>query len=482
MNPFSRRRFLRLTGLSALAGSSAQAIESKSGKVTQRKNSSGVTMTTVKIPFEKAELSLPLPDGWKIVDTVRPVSHAKLADVGRSLVDALDHPIGSKVPLRDRDLSTRRIVLCVDDISRPTPTAQYFGPLLEYLLAHGARRENMLVLFGLGVHRDMTAEEARVKLGDADLHGIPWRNHSCSDERNLKYLGTTSRGTYVSLNRHLTEADLIIPVGAIEPHLLLGFRGGCKMLMPGLASSRTIGENHMQGVSPDRYNYVGAPESPMRLDLEEGARMLGKETFIVNVVMNESLEICAFYAGDAVKAHREAVKFSQSLTERQVERQADVVIVASNPMNADLRQSMKCVGNVQESVRPGGLIIGLIECRHGIGDVTVPPKSLPNGLLRCILNFIGRKHVLGFVDTFRKDAGIEERFLSHFAAQVARRNKLFVYSRKLPVDTGKRLGIFVQFATVEKMMTAARRWAPKHARVLIYPYGGATYPKVSADV
>src|SRR5262249_28248394 len=189
----------------------------------------------------------------------------------------------------------------------------------------------------------------------AHLRGIPWRNHSCGDERELKYLGTTSRGTYISLNRHLTEADLIIAIGAIEPHALLGFSGGCKMLIPGLASSRTIGENHMQGVSSERYNYIGAPESPMRLDLEEGARMLRKEIFIVNVVMNESLEICAFFAGDALEAHREGVNFCRSLTERTVARQADVVIVASNPMNADLRQSIKCIGNVQESVQPGGL-------------------------------------------------------------------------------------------------------------------------------
>jgi hypothetical protein len=53
-----------------------------------------------------------------------------------------------------------------------------------------------------------------------------------------------------------------------------------------------------------------------------------------------------------------------------------------------------------------------------------------------------------------------------------------VHSRKLPSDTGKKLGIFVQFASVEKMMDAARRYAPKHARVLIYPYGGATYSKI----
>jgi nickel-dependent lactate racemase len=234
----------------------------------------------------------------------------------------------------------------------------------------------------------------------------------------------------------------------------------------------------MQGVSGERYNYISATESPMRLDLEEGAKMLGKEIFIVNVVMNEAHEICAFFAGDAVEAQREGVRFSRSLTERPVSQRADVVITASNPMNADLRQSMKCIGNVQESVRPDGLIIGLLECRHGIGDVTVPPRSLPNGLLRCVLGFIGRKNVLGFIDTFRKDAGIEERFLSHFGAQLARRNKVFVYSRKLPADTGKKLGIFVQFTDAGKMIEAARRWAPKNASVLIFPYGGATYPKV----
>jgi nickel-dependent lactate racemase len=437
-------------------------------------------MSSVKIPFAGSHIALPVPDGWRILDTVHPVAHRKVERLEESLVSALDHPIGSKVPLRDNHLSAKRIVLCVDDVSRPTPTGQFFGHVLDYLLAHGARRENLLVLFGLGVHRDMSPEEARLKLGNADLRGLPWHNHSCSDERELKYLGTTSRGTHVAVNRHLTEADLIIPIGAIEPHLLLGFSGGCKMLIPGLASARTIGENHMQGVSPERYNYIGATDSPMRLDLEEGARMLRKEIFIVNVVLNEALEICAFFAGDPVEAHREGVKFSRSLTERPVACQADVVIAASNPMNADLRQSMKCVGNVQESVRPRGLILGLLECRHGIGDVSLPSKSLPNALLRCVLNLIGRKRVMGFVDTLRKNAGIEERFLSHFGAQVARRNKIFVYSQKLPPDTGKKLGIFVQFDSIEKMMHAAKRWAPRHATAFVFPSGGATYPRLSS--
>lgn len=435
-------------------------------------------MATVQIPFERGEMTLPLPDGWQIVDTLRPLPHSKLADEATALLAALDSPIGA-APLRDRELAKMRIVLCVDDVSRSTPTGRCFGPLFEYLISHGALPGKMLILFGLGVHRDMTPEEARHKLGDTDLRGVPWRNHSSTDERELTHLGTTSSGTHVSLNRHLAEADLIITLGAIEPHLLLGFSGGSKMLLPGLASARTIAENHMQGVTHDTYNYVGIPDSPMRLDLEEGAQMLGKEIFIVNVVMNESLEICAFYAGDPVKAHREGAKVVQSISGRPVDSRADVVIVSSNPMNADLRQGMKCIGNVEESVRHDGLIIGLLECRNGIGDVDLPAKSPPHGLLRLILKIIGGRRVLWFIDRVRKGAGIEERFLAHFAMQLARNHRIFVYSRRLPADTGKKAGLFVQFATVEKMMNAARKCAPKNARVLIYPYAGATYPVVS---
>src|SRR4051812_25342619 len=130
-------------------------------------NSSKPPSKSVKLPFEKGEIALPIPDGWNVVDTVRPKPHAKVAYLESALMDALDKPIGGHGPLRDRDLRDRRIVICVDDISRPTPTGQFFGTLLDYLLAHGAQREKMKILFALGVHRDMTREEAHAKLGDA---------------------------------------------------------------------------------------------------------------------------------------------------------------------------------------------------------------------------------------------------------------------------------------------------------------------------
>ena len=151
-------------------------------------------------------------------------------------------------------------------------------------------------------------------------------------------------------------------------------------------------------------------------------------------------------------------------------------------MNADLRQGLKCIGNVEASVRPDGLIIGFLECRNGIGDITIPTsKSLPNKMLRFLLKCIGSKRVLGLIDRVKKGAGIEERFLAHFSMQLARNCQIFVHSRQLPADIGARVGLFVQFATVEAMMAAARKRSPKKARVLVYPYAGATYPIFSKD-
>jgi hypothetical protein len=369
----------------------------------------------------------------------------------------------------------KKIAIAVDDVSRPTPVRRFFAGVVAHLEACGARREDLRVLLALGVHRPMTEREVEEKLGAGQFDGIPWFNHDARDPRRLARLGVTSRGTRVSLNRQLTEVDLVVCLGAIEPHLLLGFGGGLKMLVPGLAGQETIAQNHMQGVSPDHFNYVGEVESPMRLDLEEAAGLLGKPIFVVNVVLNERLEPCRFVCGAPVAAHREGARAVREIARCEVRERADVVIVASNPMNADLRQGMKSVGHVQASVKEGGLIVALLDCRFGVGDLKLPARTLPHEALRVLLRVLGKRRVLGFVDRAQKGAGVEERFLAHFSLQSARRNDILVWSPHLPPDIGKRLGVVAQYASPEALLAAARRRAPRDATVHVFPYGGGTY-------
>ncbi len=427
----------------------------------------------IDVPFEGNTLTVELPRSWRVASRVQPSPQSGLEDLDAGLREALEHPIGCPAL---RDLAGKRIVIAVDDISRPTPLRRYFGALVAYLVDHGARREDLLVVTALGIHRAMTQAQMEGKLGREALAGLSWVNHDARDPGELVDFGRTRRGTEVSLNRHLMDADLVLCVGAIEPHLLLGFGGGLKMIVPGLAAEHTIAQNHMQGVTADKFNYVGADISDMRLDLEEAAQKTGKPCFLVNVVMNERLEVCRFVCGDPIEAHRDGIASVKAIHARPVPRLADVAVVASAPMNADLRQGMKSVGNIEPSVKESGLVLAFLDCEHGIGDLEIPPKALPMRVLRTILRLLGRHRVLWFIDKVKRDAGVEERFLAHFSMQVVRKNEIYVYSRKLPPDTGKKLGIFRQFTDVEEMMKAARKAAPRKSEVLVFPHGGVTYP------
>jgi len=250
------------------------------------------------------------------------------------------------------------------------------------------------------------------------------------------------------------------------------------MLLPGCAGADTIAQNHLQGVTPERFDLVGVhPEqSPMRLDMEEAAGMLGREIFIVNAVMNHQHRVSAFFCGHPVEAQRRGVDLSRRIHGVSIPEPADVVVTGSAPMSFDLRQSMKCVGNNLFAVRPGGAIVGFLRCEQGIGDVDIPPKSLPHPVLRTLLRVLGPSRIMGFVDRVKKGAGVEEKFLAHFSLQVCRRNPLHLYADNLPEWVGKKTGLFTQYGDISRMLEAVRRKAPRNATVWFAPYGGITYP------
>ena len=69
-------------------------------------------------------------------------------------------------------------------------------------------------------------------------------HHDCSDTGDMTTLGTTRRGTPVTLRRDVLQSTLLITFGAISHHYFAGFGGGRKLLFPGLAARESIYHNH----------------------------------------------------------------------------------------------------------------------------------------------------------------------------------------------------------------------------------------------
>ncbi|MBN1771453.1 MAG: nickel-dependent lactate racemase [Deltaproteobacteria bacterium] len=430
----------------------------------------------IDLPWAGRRLTVPLPDRWRVLGQLKPRALPAAADPAASCAEALREPVGAQ-RLAERALAGRRVVIVSDDHSRPTPVAAFLPAVLAELRAAGARDEDVELLIATGVHRDSTAEEVERKLGRDVVGRFRWRCHDAKDAAGLVEVGTTSRGTRVRFNRRLAEADLIVCVGAVEPHLLLGFGGGLKMLLPGCAGTETIGRNHLQGVEPEHFDYVGedAERSPMRLDLEEAAGLLGKPVFLVNATMNEQAKPTRFFCGDPIKAHRRATGFVAELAGLEVPEQSDVVLANSDPMNADLRQSIKCVGNSLYACKPGGVLMGCVYCEHGLGEIFVPKRSLPYPLLRTLVRVLGPRRILGLVERVKRGEPVEEVFVGHFALQMLRRNHHGVFSEKLDPALDRKMGMARIFGKLDEFVAWAAARAPREATVWVFPHGGATF-------
>jgi len=275
------------------------------------------------------------------------------------------------------------------------------------------------------------------------------------------------------------QSDLVLCIGAVDPHLLVGFGGGLKTIIPGCAGAETIGKNHLQGVDPDNFDAVGVhgDHSPMRSDLEEGALLSGREFFIINAAMNEEAQPTRFFCGDPFQAHRAGEEFVESLVRLQVPEQADVVLANSFPMDSDLRQSAKCLGNSLHACKPGGVMLGCLRSEHGLGEVPLAKKTLPYPVMRTILKVIGKDRVLPLVKRAKSGEPVEEVFIAHFGLQMMRRNNLAIFSDspRLPLDVGRKMGLARSFTDVETMIHWAADRAPRQATVWAFPCGGSTY-------
>jgi nickel-dependent lactate racemase len=167
------------------------------------------------------------------------------------------------------------------------------------------------------------------KLGPEIPPRFPVYNHNPYD--NCTYLGTTSRGTSVSINSEVMSCDLKIAIGAIVPHPQSGFGGGGKIILPGVAHIDTIVANHKKlceltesgGMECNTWGLI--ENNVMRLDIEETARMAGLDA-MVNAVVNLHRDTIGLFVGDLVDAHREGTKLSRKVYATETPEPADVVV------------------------------------------------------------------------------------------------------------------------------------------------------------
>lgn len=423
----------------------------------------------VEMAFGKKGLSLELPGSfdYRILEA-RGAKPA--ADPQGQLEQALERPIHSP-GLRELANGKRSAAISVCDITRPAPNRLTLPPILRILHEAGIPKEEIRILIATGLHRPATDAEIREIVGPEIAASYAVLNHDARNLSEHRFLGETRRGTPAYIDRRFLDADLHITLGFIEPHLMLGFSGGRKLVVPGLAAQETIKVIHSPKFMREPAAVEGSIEqNPLHQELCEIAAM-ARHDFMLDVALARDRSIASVFAGNAIEAHRQGVRFvSETLLER-LDEPVDAVITsaAGYPLDLTFYQAIKGITAAHHILKPGGTILLLAECQEGVGA----PE------FRDMVRSFGTYG--GFLDAIRSTPVIVDQWQLEKLALVGQRFEVLFYVPGLPEDLRSGFGVNM-FGSAEAALGALADRLKPGARVAVIPEGPYVLARVAEAV
>jgi nickel-dependent lactate racemase len=303
--------------------------------------------------------TISLPSGSNLIDP----NDVKKRDPKVMIDRALKNPLESD-NLEKFLSDNKKILIIVNDGTRPTPTAQVMEGIESYL-----KSNEVIIMVATGCHRGATEKELHTILGKTyDTFKDNVVSHDAKNDERLVYLGTSRNGTRLEINKAAIENDGILIIGSVEPHYFAGYTGGRKAIMPGIAGYRSIEMNHHLALS-ENAKALELEANPVHQDMVDTLSLLkDRPIFSIQCVMDSEHDIYDVTCGDIIKSFDGAIKAADEVFTVGVDHKYDIVIsVAKHPMDIDLYQSQKAMDNAKHILKENGILILVASCKEGKG-------------------------------------------------------------------------------------------------------------------
>ncbi|MCB8814214.1 nickel-dependent lactate racemase [Desulfosporosinus shakirovi] len=297
---------------------------------------------------------------------------------------------------RDKLVKAQKIAIAVSDLTRPVPSRLILEEVVSWLNQLGINEDQIIVIVGGGLHRPATPEDIKSMLGVNLISRIKTIvAHDAENIAMLEYLGTSTQGTPVYVNKNFAQADYRIVTGMIDAHQFMGFTAGVKGAVIGLGGRPTITGNHALLFSPGA-ELGRLEDNPARQDLEDIGRIVGVD-MIVNVALNDKKQVVKAVAGHPVEAHRLGVDYAKGVFGVPM-NPADIVIASPGgfPKDINIYQAQKALTPASQIVKGGGTIILVAQCIEGSGEESFEQEmSLYENPHEVFESFASKEFVIG---------------------------------------------------------------------------------------
>jgi nickel-dependent lactate racemase len=304
---------------------------------------------------------------------------------------------GEKLAINDNELrqlieetlkkaggSFKKVLLVPPDITRAN---SYAGPITAMVYEMLAGKCQIDIIPALGTHAPMPEHELRAMFGQK----IPLSCFKVHDWRNdVVKMGTVpgsrlkewseGRVEYsvdVEVNKILFEGyDLILSIGQVVPHEVVGMANYTKNIMVGIGGADTINKSHFLGAAYNMERIMGQADSPVRKLFNCGVNeFLGNLpivymlTVMARGAVSGKMEMRGFFSGNDDKAFLAACKLRQQTNLLLLDKPLKKVLVYLDPEEfKSTWLGNKSVYRTRMAIADGGELIVLAPALKEFGE------------------------------------------------------------------------------------------------------------------
>ncbi|REF37978.1 lactate racemase domain-containing protein [Thermasporomyces composti] len=277
--------------------------------------------------------------------------------------------------LRSVPLEGRSLCVVVPDSTRSCPLPLLLRGVHEAV--HG-RVSRLTVLIALGTHPPMSDAQLATHLGYAEsglaatYPGTSVVNHEWWDPDALVEVGVIpaaevaelsggrlTESVVVRVNRHVVEHDVVLVVGPVFPHEVVGFSGGNKYFFPGVAGREVIDTSHWLGALIGSARIIGTlGVTPVRALIDRAASLIPSERLcLAAVVASGTATLHALTFGTPEEAWARAAEVSARTHVRYLDRPVRRVLSLVSERYDELWTAAKGMYKVEPVVADGGEVV-----------------------------------------------------------------------------------------------------------------------------
>ncbi len=423
----------------------------------------------VRVPFGKESIEVEIPRR-NFAGVIKPRDLPAVPDGREAIKQALARPAGcrrlSKIARRGD-----KVAIVATDLTRRCPEHIIVPAILSELREAGVRREDITVVIALGMHRPMTKAEIARRFGRDVAELVEVVNHSQQPE-SLVYMGKSScLKAPLHLNRAVVEADVKVTTGVVEAHVIAGYSGGGKSILPGVSGLETIAATHRpELLDHPSVKLCETGSNPVYRDIAEAAQKTGVD-FTVNVVLNSQDDVVDVAAGSFMEVHRKLIETYSRIYVASIREPADIVISAPGyPKDINLYQATRAANNFiltsRPAVRRGGVIIIPAKCQDGVGSKTFY-EQMRNRSPQEVLDDLRKSQALGAHKPY-----IMAKILAHAHVIIA--------GSEIPESTLREMNM-IPARDLQEALEKALQIVGGDARVYVAPHGFSTVPTVEGQ-